>query len=79
MGDRELKQRLLEQVAETHAVFCGLMESKLEEVTAEDIERYFALLSGLVVRLEDGSKSLREVFQETAIEVAPIIMAELAG
>ena len=55
------------------------MARRLPQMGREERERYFALLSTLVTRLEELGKPLRQVFQETASEVLPILMQELSS
>jgi len=45
----------------------------------ESKERYFAVLSALVTKLEDPDKPLYLVLQEVIFESAPYIAQELSG
>ncbi len=79
MNDQEdLAEHLRQQIEETHDRFQQAMSERLTHLNAEDLERYFALVSNLVSKLEDDTKSLREVAQEMVAESAGAIMAELA-
>ncbi len=69
---------LLEDIARMHEHFVRLMNERLAEVSVEDLERYFALMSRLVEKLEEREKSLRDVAREMAGESAGWIMAELS-
>jgi hypothetical protein len=48
-------------------------------MTLEQKERYFAVLSGLVGRLEDAEKPLKTVLQEMMAEAAPYLFREING
>lgn len=79
MADRdERKELLLEDVSRTHRRFVELMDERLREVGSEDIERYFALISKLVAKLEDRDKPLRDAARELVAESAAWVMAELS-
>jgi hypothetical protein len=69
---------LREQIGETHDRFLHAMSHRLSSVDADDLERYFAIVSNLVSKLEDDCKTLRQVAQEMVSETATIIMSELA-
>jgi hypothetical protein len=73
----ELKKLLLTQLAPTHERFAALMQERMEHAELADLERYFALLSTLVTKLEDGHKPLRDVMREMASEYAAAILLEL--
>jgi len=75
----ELKQHICEQLSETHGRFSELMESRMARAELAEVERYFALLSNLVVKLEDADLTLRDIMAEMVAEALPIVMAELAG
>jgi hypothetical protein len=74
----EFKNHLLDQLEETHRRFADLMEARLEEAEASEVERYFGLLSNLVAKLEDERKTLKDVAREMVAESAAMIMADLA-
>ncbi|MCX8073426.1 MAG: hypothetical protein N3C12_13385 [Candidatus Binatia bacterium] len=59
--------------------FVTAMEARLATMPREQKERYFAVLSALVAKLEDPQKSLREILQEMFHETASLIFAELQG
>ena len=61
----------------THQRFMHAMESRLGDMAVETKERYFAVLSALVVKLETPGKPLREILQELMSEAASLIFAEL--
>ncbi|GIW45827.1 MAG: hypothetical protein KatS3mg077_3109 [Candidatus Binatia bacterium] len=55
------------------------MEARLASMPPQQKERYFAVLSALVAKLEDPQKSLKQVLQEMFQEAAALIVAELQG
>ncbi len=73
----ELEQDLENQVRMTHDRFVDAMNARLPTMTFEQKERYFAVLSGLVGRLEDADKSLKTVLQEMMAEAAPYLFQEI--
>lgn len=70
-----MKEAILEQIAETHVHFSRAMERRLGGEELEDVERYFAMLSRLVDKLDDDDKQLKEIMQEMAMELAPLLMS----
>lgn len=78
MGD-ELEQDLERQIRMTHERFTVAMNARLVAMTAEQKERYFVVLSGLVARLEDSDKALKTVLQEMMAEAAPYLFREMNG
>ena len=78
-GEQETSNAdLLARVAETHAHFSELMQRRFHDADRAVVERYLAILAGLVAKLEDEDKSLRQVARETIAESAAQILAELA-
>ena len=75
----ELEQDLEGQISMTHERFTFAMNDRLPIMTLEQKERYFAVLSSLVVRLEDTSKPLNAVLQEMMAEAAPYLFREMNG
>lgn len=61
----------------TQQRFVAAMEARLRAMPVEQKERYFAVLSALVAKLEDPNKSLRQVLQEMVNEAATLVLAEL--
>lgn len=57
--------------------FIAAMEARLGAMPLDQKERYFAVLSALVSKLEDPEKSLREILQEMVNEAAALVFAEL--
>ncbi len=75
----ELEQDLERQIRMTHERFTVAMNQRLSAMTGEQKERYFAVLSGLVGRLEDAGKPLKAVLQEMMAEAAPYLFREMNG
>lgn len=61
----------------TQERFSAAMDARLAEMPFDTKERYFAVLSLLVGKLEDRSKALHEILQEVVAESASMVMAEL--
>ena len=80
MADTNLiTQDLDKQIIATQQRFQKAMRARLVRMSTESKERYFAVLSLLVAKLEDPHKPLRDVLQEVVIESAPYIAQELSG
>jgi hypothetical protein len=77
MADRRLNAALDSDILITHDRFMAAMRLRLEEMPFDTKERYFALLSILVAKLEDPGKALQEVLREMVAESATIVMAEM--
>lgn len=73
----ELERDLTDQIRMTHERFTLAMNGRLPAMTLEQKERYFAVLSGLVGRLEDVEKSLKAILQEMMAEAAPYLFHEI--
>lgn len=74
-----IEQDLDKQILATQQRFQKVMKARLTNMTLETKERYFAVLSLLVAKLEDPDKPLREVLQDVVIESASYIAQELGG
>lgn len=74
-----IEQDLNKQILATQQRFQKIMKARLSRMSLESKERYFAVLSLLVAKLEDPDKALREVLQEVVIEAAPYIAQELSN
>ena len=74
-----ITQDLDKQIITAHRRFQKAMKARLARMSLESKERYFAVLSLLVTKLEDPNKPLREVLQDVLIESAPYIAQELSG
>jgi len=75
----DLERDLEEEIRMTHDRFVVAMNDRLPAMTLEQKERYFAVLSGLVGRLEDAEKPLKTVLQEMMAEAAPYLFREING
>ena len=75
----ELQQDLENQIGMTHERFVLAMNERLPAMTLEQKERYFAVLSSLVIRLEDSTKALKVILQEMMAEAAPYLFREMNG
>lgn len=73
----DLERDLTDQICMTHERFTQAMNGRLPMMTLEQKERYFAVLSGLVGRLEDVEKSLKTILQEMMAEAAPYLFHEI--
>jgi hypothetical protein len=74
-----IEQDLDKQIIATQKRFQKAMRTRLLRMNRATKERYFAVLSLLVAKLEDPSKPLREVLQEVVIDSAPHIAQELSS
>src|SRR5262249_48946671 len=77
MDERALQKDLDRQIATTHRRFVKAMEGRVPTMSLETKERYFAVLSTLVGKLESPEKPMREVMQEMMSEAASLILQEL--
>jgi hypothetical protein len=74
----ETARKVLEaDIRMTQERFCAAMETRLGSIEADSLERYFAVLSKLVAKLEDADKTLGQVMNEMMAESAGLIMQEL--
>ena len=72
-----LSKGLDSDICAAHRRFLEAMESRLPAMSLDTKERYFAILSSLVGKLEVESKQLREILQEMMSETAAYIFQEL--
>ena len=75
-NEQDLKDHLLDQIADTHEHFVDLMNSRLPEVGRRELELYLGVLGKLVAKLEQPGRTLREAGQELFAEVAALVMTE---
>jgi len=76
----DLLSRALDQdISAVHRRFIAAMESRLPSMNLETKERYFAVVSILVGKLEAEDKNLREILQEMMSEAAAIILQEMSA
>jgi hypothetical protein len=74
-----IEHDLNKQIIATQQRFQKVMKTRLSRMSLESKERYFAVLSLLVTKLNDPDKALRDVLQEVVIEAAPYIAQELSS
>ena len=79
MQSRALQKDLDRQIIATHRRFTKAMDGRLGGMSPETKERYFAVLSTLVVKLESVEKPMRDILQEMMSEAATLILAEMQG
>jgi hypothetical protein len=79
MQQRALDKDLDRQIGATHRRFVKAMDGRLGDLSADTKERYFAVLSMLVAKLETNEKPMREIMQEMMTEAASVILQELQG
>ena len=77
MDERALSRDFDRQIVATHRRFVKAMEGRLPGMGVESKERYFAVLSNLVTKLETADKPMREIMQEMMSEAAALILQEL--
>lgn len=77
MTQRALPSDLDPQIVATHRRFVKAMDARLDSMGPDTKERYFAVLSMLVGKLETGEKPLREIFQEMMAEAMGLILQEM--
>ena len=75
----DIERDLESQLRMTHDRFAAAMNVRLSTMTLEQKERYFAVLSALVGKLETPEKALREILQEMMAEAAVHIFQEVGG
>jgi hypothetical protein len=73
----EIERDLEDQLRMTHDRFVAAMNARLPAMPVEQKERYFAVLSALVGKLETADKPLREVLQEMMAEAASYVLQEM--
>ncbi len=72
----DIERDLDDQLRMTHDRFVTAMNRRLPSMPLEQKERYFAVLSALTAKLEDG-KALRDVMQEMMGEFASLLFQEM--
>jgi len=73
----EIERDLEAQLRMTHDRFVTAMNARLPAMPLEQKERYFAVLSALVRKLETDGKALRDVLQEMMAEAAGYLLQEM--
>lgn len=74
-----LSQALDKDIAFAHQRFVEAMEARLPDLEMPSKERYFAVLTLLVGKLEMREKSMREVMVEMMAEASRHLMEEMSG
>jgi hypothetical protein len=75
--DDQVRGALEADIRMTQERFCLAMEERFPSIEGESLERYFAVLSKLVLKLEDPERSLGQIMNEMMAETASIIMQEM--
>ena len=74
--EQDLKDHLLDQIADAHEHFVDLMNGRLPEVGRRELELYLGVLGKLAVKLEQRDKTLHTAAQELFAEIATLVMTE---
>ena len=74
-----LSQALDKDIAFAHQRFVAAMEARLPTLEMPSKERYFAILTLLVGKLEAQEKTMREVLVEMMAEASRHLMEELSA
>lgn len=77
MSSDLLSKGLDGDIAMTHERFIAAMQGRVPAMELETKERYFAVLTSLVGKLEMPEKKLHEILQEMMAEAASIILEEM--
>ena len=75
----DVEKDLVDQIGMTHERFVVAMNDRLPGMSLEQKERYFSVLSSLVIRLEEPAKPLKTILQEMMAEAAPYLFREING
>jgi len=75
----EVERDLERQLCMTHERFVAAMNARLPGMELGQKERYFAVLSALVAKLETPGKPLREILQEMMAEAATYVFQEMGS
>jgi hypothetical protein len=62
------------QIAATHRRLVKAMDARVAAMNVDTKERYFAILSTLVAKLEESEKPLRDIAQEMIAEAASAVL-----
>jgi hypothetical protein len=79
MQPRALRKNLDRQILATQRRLVKAMAERLGTMRVDTKERYFAVLTVLVAKLEASDKSMRDIMQEMMGEAATMILQELQG
>ena len=64
-------------ISATHERFVEAMERRLPGMPVDSKERYFAILSSLVGKLETPEKEMRAILEEMMVEAGALILQEI--
>jgi len=79
MSSPDMLSRALDgDIAMVHERFVVAMEARLPTLELASKERYFAVLTALVAKLEAQEKTMREVLSEMMAEAGRHLMEELS-
>lgn len=80
MGSEDLLSRALDgDIVMAHQRFVQVMESRLPTLETPSKERYFAVLTVLIGKLEDADKTMRDVLVEMMAEAGRHLMEEMSA
>ena len=80
MSSADAVSRALDgDIAMVHERFVHAMEARLPTLELASKERYFAVLTMLVVKLETHEKSMREILGEMMAEAGRHLMEEMSA
>jgi len=79
MPNELLSKSLDNDISAVHRRFMDAMERRLPTMSFETKERYFAVLSSLVSKLEEQEKNLRQILSEIMSESGAIILQEISA
>lgn len=80
MSDRDaIHEQLGRDIVLTHERLQAAIELRLPGMSLEERERYLALVSPLVTKLEETAKPLRDVIREVIVELLPLVMQGLTA
>lgn len=79
MSDELISKGLEMDIEATHQRFVVAMRQRVPSMPLESKERYFAILSKLVGKLEEPEKALREILEEMMGEAGAIILQEISA
>jgi hypothetical protein len=75
----QLSRALDGDIAMTHERFVRAMEARVPALELASKERYFAVLTSLVTKLETPDKTMRQVLSEMMAEAGRHLMEELSA
>lgn len=79
MSDDLISQALDGDIVMIHERFVVAMQQRVPTMPLDSKERYFALLSSLVSKLESAEKPMADILREMMAEATAIIMQELSA